>query len=135
MNNIERFLGTYEGAGTSHDSAGKSLAYRVQQTSLPTTNGFEIAFRHDFDDGTVTDARFNMTWVAPHIFRVDVSGTPVGHGYVFDTYCHYHLRIGEAFVEASYRSGADAVEVFGSSTKNADGNYIAWRETVRRRAA
>ena len=135
MNSIEQFLGTYEGNGTCHDSAGKSLAYRVQQAALPTTYGFEISFRHDFDDGTVTDARFNMTWVAPHIFRVDVSGTPVGHGYVFDTYCHYHLRIGEAFVEASYRSGADAVEVFGSSTRNADGNYIAWRETVRRTAA
>jgi hypothetical protein len=135
VNSIERFVGTYEGNGTWHDSAGKSLAYRVQQTSLPTPYGFEIAFKHVFDDGTVTDARFNMTWVAPHIFRVDVSGTPVGHGYVFDTYCHYHLQIGEAFVEASYRSNADGVEVFGSSTRNADGNYIAWRETVRRRAA
>lgn len=135
MNSIERFVGTYEGIGTWHDSAGKSSAYKVQQTTRSTSNGFEIAFKHDFDDGTVTEARFNMTWVAPHIFRVDVSGTPVGHGYVFDTSCHYHLKIGEAFVEASYRASADAVEVFGSSTRNADGNYIAWRETVRRLAA
>ena len=135
MNNIERFLGTYEGAGTWHDAAGKSLAYRVQQTSLSTANGFEVAFKHQFDDGTVTDARFSMTWVAPHIFRVDVSGMPVGHGYIFDAYCHYHLKVGDAFVEASYRSSAETVEVFGSSTKNADGNYIAWQEIIRRRAA
>ncbi len=135
MNSIERFAGTYEGHGTWHDSAGKSSAYKVQQTTLPTPDGFEIAFTHEFDDGTVTRARFNMTWVAPHIFRVDVSGAPVGHGYVFDADCHYHLHMGEAFVEVGYRSSADAVEVFGSSTRNADGNYIAWRETVRQTAA
>jgi hypothetical protein len=135
VNTIERFVGTYEGAGVWHDAAGKSLAYRVQQTSLPTANGFEIAFKHDLDDGTVTDARFNMTWLAPHIFRVDVSGTPIGHGYIFDAYCHYHLKVGDTFVEASYRANDDAVEVFGSSTKNADGNYIAWKEIIRRTAA
>ena len=61
VNAIERFVGTYEGAGEWHDSAGQSLGYRVRQTSLPTANGFELVFKHDFDDGTVTDARFNMT--------------------------------------------------------------------------
>ena len=73
-----------------------------------------------------------MTWVAPNIFRVDVSGAPVGHGYVFDGYCHYHVNVGDRFVEAGYCSGADSVEVFGSSTKNAEGNYIAWKEVLRR---
>ena len=48
-----------------------------------------------------------MTWVAPNIFRVSVAGAPVGHGYVFDDYCHYHLETGKAFVEASYRVGAE----------------------------
>ena len=64
-----------------------------------------------------------------------MSGTPIGHGYVFDAYCHYHLKVGDAFVEASYRANDDAVEVFGSSTKNADGNYIAWKEIIQRTAA
>ncbi|MBK7599471.1 MAG: hypothetical protein IPJ07_13490 [Acidobacteria bacterium] len=64
-----------------------------------------------------------------------MSGTPVGHGYLFDAYCHYHLKVGDAFVEASYRSSAETVEVFGSSTKNADGKHIAWREIIRRTAA
>lgn len=135
MSTVEKFLGTYEGDGAWHDSAGKTSDYRIAQTNLTTTDGFEIAFKHDFDDGTVVQARFTMTWIAPHIFRVDVSGAAVGHGYVFDNYCHYHLKVGDAFVEASYRSGGDAVEVFGSSTRNAEGNYIAWKETLRRTSA
>ena len=70
MNTFERFVGTYEGAGTWHDSAGKSLAYRIQQTNLATADGFDVAFKHDFDDGTVVDARFTMTWKASNLFRV-----------------------------------------------------------------
>ena len=132
MNGIERLAGTYEGTGVWHDSAAKSATYTIRQTNLATADGFEVAFKHDFEDGTVVDARFDMTWIAPHMFRVDVSGVPVGHGYVFDAYCHYHLQMGDRFVEASYRSGAGTLEVFGSSTKNADGNYIAWTEVLRR---
>jgi hypothetical protein len=135
VNIVEKFLGTYEGAGTWHDSTGKASAYRIGQTNLATTDGFEVAFKHDFDDGTVVEARFNMTWLAPHIFRVGVAGAPVGHGYIFDSYCHYHLKVGDAFVEASYRAGGDTVEVFGSSTRNAEGHYIAWTETLRRTPA
>ena len=41
------------GTGTWHDSAGKSSAYRIQQTNLATADGFEVAFKHHFDDGTV----------------------------------------------------------------------------------
>jgi hypothetical protein len=133
VNSIERFVGTFEGAGVWHDSAGKSSTYTVEQTHRATADGFEIAFKHEFADGTVVDARFHMTWVAPNIFRVDVSGAPVGHGYVFDGYCHYHLNVGDRFVEASYCSGADSVEVFSSNTTNAEGNYIAWKEVLRRR--
>jgi hypothetical protein len=36
--------------------------YRIQQTNRATDNGFEVAFTHGFDDGTVVDARFTMTW-------------------------------------------------------------------------
>ena len=90
-----------------------------------------MRFRHDFEDGSVVEARFNMIWIAPSIFRVDAAGSPLGHGYVFDSYCHYHLKVGEAIVEASYRGTGNGLEVHGSSTRNADGNYIAWRETLR----
>jgi hypothetical protein len=129
---LERLEGMFDGQGEWHDSRGKSMTYAVHQMTRATIDGFEIAFKHDFAGGPVVDARFQMTWVAPHLFRVSVSGSPLGHGYLFDGYCHYHLETGKAFVEASYRFGGDIVEVFGSSTKNAEGLYIAWKEVLRR---
>jgi len=71
------------------------------------------AFKHDFADGTVVDAKFQMRWVAPHIFRVSVAGAALGYGYLLDGYCHYHLETGQAFVEASYRITGDTIDVFG----------------------
>jgi len=132
VNTIEKFAGTYEGTGTWHDATGKSSGYRIQQTNVGSADGFEVAFKHDFDDGSVVDARLNMTWIAANLFRVDVSGVAIGNGYVFDEHCHYHMKVGVRFVEVSYRSTADGLEVFGSSSQNADGNYIAWREILRR---
>ena len=129
---IEKLAGTFEGEGEWHDSAGKSMTYAIHQSTRVTANGFEIAFKHDFADSSVVDARFEMTWLTPHIFRVSSAGAPLGHGYLFDGYCHYHLETGKAFVEASYRCEPDAVHVFGSSTTNAEGNYIAWKEVLRR---
>lgn len=135
MNSIDPLVGTYEGSGTWHDAAGRSAAYRIELATVATEDGFEVAFEHDFDDGSVVRARFRMTWIAPALFRLDVAGAPVGNGYVFDGLCHYHMKVGEAFVEASYRAGAEKLEVFGSSTKNAEGNYIAWKEVLRQTAA
>jgi hypothetical protein len=129
---IDGFAGTFEGEGSWHDSTGKSSTYMVRQTNAETADGFEIAFKHNFADGTVVDARFQMTWVTPSIVRVSAAGAAIGHGYVFDRYCHYHLETGSAFVEASYRFDAGSVEVFGSSTKNAEDLYIAWKEVLRR---
>ena len=131
MTVLESFVGTYEGSGEWFDSSGKSSTYSVRQTNSATPDGFEIAFKHDFADGTVVDARFQMTWVAPHIFRVSVAGASLGHGYLLDGYCHYHLETGQAFVEASYCITGDTIDDFGSSTKNAEGNYIAWKEVLR----
>jgi hypothetical protein len=132
MNSIERFLGTFEGTGAWHDAASKSGSYKIRQTNAPRSDGFEIGFHHDFDDATVVDARFTMTWIAPHVFRVDAAGTPLGHGYAFDIRCHYHLNIGGKFIEVGYRVAGDELEVFGSSSTNAEGNYTAWTEQLRR---
>jgi hypothetical protein len=132
---IEPFAGTFEGAGTWYDAAGKSAAYRIQQTASATDGGFEVTFRHDFDDGTVVEARFSMSWIASNLFRVDISGTPVGNGYLFGDLCHYHVKVGDKFVEVSYRSGGGGLAVFGSSSTNAEGNYIAWTETLRARTS
>ena len=71
----EPFMGSYEGTGAWHDAAGKSASYRIRQTNTPRPDGFEIAFKHDFDDGTVVDARFQLIRIAPHLFRVE-TGIP-----------------------------------------------------------
>jgi hypothetical protein len=134
MNGIEAFLGSYQGQGSWHDAAAKSGTYSIRHTTTRRDEGFDVAFHHQFDDGTVVDARFAMTWIAPHIFRVDVAGTSVGHGYVFDTRCHYHLNIAGKFIEVGYRASGDELEVFGSSSTNAEGHYTAWRERVHRTA-
>ena len=132
MNGIEQFAGTYVGSGTWHDDNGKLSSYKVVQTNIVIDDGFGVRFKHDFDDGSVVEACFDMTWLAPFVFRVDASGSAIGNGYVFGNYCHYHLKVGGAFVEASYRSSGESLEVFGSSTRNADGHYIAWSEVLRR---
>jgi hypothetical protein len=129
---LDKLIGTYEGTGAWYDSAGKTSGYRVRQTNVPIADGFEVAFKHDFDDGTVVDAKFAMIWIAPNLFRVETGGIAIGNGYVFDRYCHYHMNPGGAFVEASYRASGEHLEVFGSSSRNAEGNYIAWTETLRR---
>jgi hypothetical protein len=131
---LEKLEGMFHGQGVWHDALDQSMTYTVHQMTRATIDGFEIAFKHDFADGTVVDGRFQMTWVTAHLFRVSVGGSPLGHGYVFDGFCHYHLETRTAFVEASYRVDGDIVEVFGSSTKNAEGNYIAWREVLRRQS-
>jgi hypothetical protein len=63
---------------------------------------------------------------------VDIGGKPLGNGYCFGDYCHYHIAAGPAIVEVGMRASGDALEVCGSSTKNAEGLYIAWRESLRR---
>jgi len=126
------FAGRYEGTGRWHDEAGKSQAYTIVQTSTPTDDGFDIAFKHDFEDGTVVDARFSMTWIDAVLFRVSASGTPMGHGYLFDNFAHYHIAPGAAVVEVGMHIGGDTLSIHGSSTKNSEGLFIAWRESLRR---
>jgi hypothetical protein len=130
---IGKFFGAYEGSGRWHDEIGKSGTYRVGHNNRPTANGFAIEFKHDFDDTSIVEARFSMAWLESGLFRVTVAGTAVGNGYVFDEYCHYHIATDRALVEVSYRLDGNRIDVFGSSTRNAEGHYIAWRETLRRR--
>ena len=130
-----KLLGAFDGSGAWYDSAGKSATYRIRQTNVSTADGFEVAFTHHFDDATVVEARLTMTWIAPNLFRVDVAGAPVGNGYAFEEMCHYHMKFGDKFVEVSYVTNGEAVDVFGSSSSNAEGNYIAWKEALRRTAS
>ena len=132
MKETDRFAGSYAGSGTWHDSTGTSSGYRIVQTNRVTDDGLEVSFKHDFDDGSVVEARIGLIRIAPFVFRAEINGSPVGNGYIFGGYCHYHMKVGEAFVEASYRLTDEGIDVFGSSTKNAAGDYIAWRESLLR---
>jgi hypothetical protein len=132
MDSIDVMSGRYQGTGRWFQADGKTMAYRVVQVNRATAVGFEIEFDHDFDDGSQTRAALAMTWTAPHLFRVDVAEKPVGNGYFLGESCHYHIAAGEAFVEVGYRANSNGLEVTGSSTKNAEGLYIAWQETLRR---
>lgn len=130
---IAEIGGRYEGDGVWHDSIGNSMKYRIAQTNRVIDSGFQIAFRHDFADGSVVDAELVLTRIAAHIYTVRVSDDEVGHGYALGGTLCYHMRVGAAIVEVSYQlRGADELEVLGSSTTNAAGNYIAWREELRR---
>jgi hypothetical protein len=133
MDAILGFLGTYHGAGTWHDEVGKSGTYTVAHAARQTTNGFDVEFRHDFDDATVVEAGFSMTWLEAGLFRVEIAGAAAGNGYVSGELCHYHIATDRVFVEVSYRANGDALEVYGSSTRNAEGRYVAWRESLRRK--
>ena len=128
---MQHFTGTYEGTGTWYDAVAKSGTYRIRHTHAPTADGFDVSFTHDFDDGTVVEAQFRMTWISPRLFSVHVGGTLVGNGYLFDDFCQYHMKFGDRFVQVSYRAGAEEMQVFGSSSSNAEGNYTAWTERLR----
>jgi hypothetical protein len=132
MADIGAIAGEYQGAGQWYDSAGKSGTYHVTQAHRVLTDGLEVSFHHDFDDGSVTEARLTLSNLAPKIFRVAIAGNVVGHGSWLDETLHYHLEMGGKFVEVGYRSNGNELQVSGSSTKNAEGNYIVWVERLRR---
>src|SRR5258708_28970209 len=98
------FAGRYEGSGVWYDEAGKSQTYTVVQTNTATSDGFEVAFKHDFADATVVEARFAMTRIGPFLLRVDAAGAHLGNGYCFDDHCHYHIAAGQALVEVRMRA-------------------------------
>ena len=135
MANIGALEGRYTGSGIWHDSAGKAQSYRIDQTNRVEGDHFEIRFNHDFEDGSVTNASFRMTWVTAHLFEVAMAGKTVGKGYLLGDCCHYYLQVGSAFVEASYILTPTGLHVYGSSTTNAEGNFIAWYEELVRRDA
>ena len=132
MSEVAAIAGEYKGAGQWYDSTGKSGTYQVVQVNRALPAGLEIAFRHDFDDGSVTTAQLALNHVAPRIYRVALAENPVGHGSWLEGTLHYHLEVGGRFVEVGCRSNGNDLLVLGSSTKNAEGNYIVWVERLRR---
>src|SRR5258706_2745598 len=108
------------------------MSYVVAHAVRMGPAGFDVEFTHDFADRTQVRAHLEMTWVTPFLFRVNVGGNPVGFGYCLANACNYHFKAGDAFIEVSYHQTEAGIEVFGSSSTNAEGNYIAWHEELRR---
>jgi hypothetical protein len=109
------------------------MSYLVAHDMKVTASGFEVEFTHDFADQTRVHAELEMSWLTPQLFRVAMDSKVVGYGYCLADACKYHLKAGNAFVEVSYHPAGGGLEVFGSSSTNADGNYIAWHEELRKR--
>ena len=130
MRKLEWLDGTFEGSGSWHEATGRSQNYRVHHTNRWLDDGFEVIFRHDSDDGDVSDANFRMLWLTDRLFSVSAAGKVLGRGYLIDDFCHYHLEVGP-FVEVSLLPSRDGLSIFGSSTRNKEGHYIAWHETLR----
>ena len=127
-----RLIGAYTGTGTWHDDTGKTMTYSVSQTARLTASGFAVQFTHDFADKTQVRADFEMVWRTHALFDVTIDRTVVGHGYCFENTCGYHLNTAPSFVEVSYQKSDTGLDVYGSSSANADGHYIAWHEVLRR---
>src|SRR5262245_31792608 len=74
MYDVGAIAGDYEGVGQWYDSAGRSGTYQVTQANRVLSDGLEVSFHHDFDDGTVTEARLRLSNFAPKIYRVAIAG-------------------------------------------------------------
>jgi hypothetical protein len=127
----ERFTGHYTGSGHWFEDTGKTMSYTVEHVMRLTERGFELNFTHDFADKTQVRAAFEMVWRTPALFDVKIGDATVGHGYCLADACKYHLKTGNAFVEVSYHPTPTGLEVYGSSSANAEGHYIAWHEELR----
>lgn len=132
MDNIQQFLGKWQGSGTWHDAAGKSGGYQVTQECGRRESTIELIFCHNFSDSTVTDAQFLFAPIDSVIFDLVVGGAKLGNGYILPDYLHYSLRAGDAYVEASYFIAGPELRVCGSSTKNKEGLFVAWHEELRK---
>ena len=132
MTNLEWLEGVYAGSGSWFEASGRSQSYRIQQTVRRLESGFEITFKHDFEDASVVDAHFSMEWLTHPLFRVSVGGQALGNGYLIADVLHYHLEVNGAFVETSLVKAPEGLSTFGSSSKNKAGHYIAWHEALRR---
>ena len=131
---LATFVGTFIGEGLWIDSAGESKRYEVQLVIGQETTRLLVSFTHRFvEEGNTTQGEFVFVFLSPDIFETLLNGVVVGNGYRFDHYLHFNIRIGEVFVETSYTRNGNTIAVRGSSTRNAEGRFIAWSEALTER--
>ncbi len=130
---LDVFSGNYEGSGAWIDIAGESKKYSVAQRIDVDGNKMKVVYTHDFyQENSKTSGEFVFEFSSETIFKVNMGGKTVGNGYVFGRYLHYHIQFGEVYVEVSYQADGEAILAHGSSTKNSQGNYIAWFESLKK---
>ena len=128
---LATFSGSYAGDGIWIDDTGESNRYEVLQLIRHEATRLMVSYTHNFvEEGNSTHGEFVFEFVSPTIFDSSLNGVVVGNGYVFDTYLHFNIRIGDVFVETSYARAANTIQVRGSSTSNSQGRFIAWSESL-----
>ena len=128
---LDPLVGTFTGEGRWVDIAGDSKPYRIRQSTTREGNRLVVRYAHEFfEEGNTIAGEIEFDFVSGSIFSVRMKGAHMGHGYLFQPYLHFNLKVGEIFVETSYELGASGLQVRGSSTSNAQGRFIAWHETL-----
>ena len=133
ISSVTVFHGNYAGSGFWVDVAGESKRYRIAQTIDVRESEICIRYEHDFfEEGTKSQGTFVLLRASEQLLSVRVNGSQVGNGYIFGDVFHYHIRVGDAYVEVGYCITERGLLVTGSSTKNAQGRFIAWQETLEK---
>jgi hypothetical protein len=130
LEEFQRLAGEYTGSGTWIDTTATSARYVIRHTIAASTDGADVCFTHDFEDDTSIEARYRFENSTAPIFDVYAEDELVGHGYVEEGSLHYHILAGQAYVEVSYRKIGNELRIYGSSTRNKEGNYIVWLERL-----
>ncbi len=131
---LESLAGSYMGQGRWRDDAGGEGAYHVTHNVEVTEKGPRVSFHHIFDNGDPdVEAAFNLEWSVSPLLAVKAGDAVIGSGYVAGALCHYTLQLGDKIVESTFQPHNGGLRVYGSSSKNADGNFIAWSEVLERR--
>jgi hypothetical protein len=130
---FQQFLGSYTGAGYWVDETAVSKRYTIEQSCARATDGLAVQYVHDlYEENSKVQAELIFRPNNSMVFTVVMNAREVGHGYVFGDFLHFHIQLGPVFVEASYHVAGDKLLVRGSSTKNAQGNFICWLEALVR---
>ena len=130
---FQQFLGSYTGAGYWVDETSASKKYTIEQSCVRAADGLAVQYTHDlYEEKSEVRAELTFRPANSTVFTVLMNHREVGHGYVFGDSLHFHIQLGSVFVEVSYHVAGDKFFVRGSSTKNAQGNFICWSEALVR---
>ena len=130
---FQQFLGSYTGAGYWIDETSVSKRYTIEQSCANAADGLAVQYAHDlYEEKSKVRAELTFRPNNGTVFTVLMNNMDVGRGYVFGDFLHFHIQLGPVFIEVSYQIAGDKMFVRGSSTKNAQGNFICWAEALDR---